>query len=93
MCTCDFTLSEIDNEEMSIHDVIQATVDDFNRTVDHLKKHPQNEISRRHLFDLIIQMQRDDCFCFMESDTATLIALGLSSIGMTLRDLAESVVR
>ena len=26
MCTCDFTLSEIDNEEMSIHDVIQAKI-------------------------------------------------------------------
>ena len=43
MCICDYTLSEIDNEEVSIHEVIQATVDDFNRTIDRLKKQRQNK--------------------------------------------------
>ena len=33
MCICNYTLSEIDNEEMSIHEVFQATVDDFNRII------------------------------------------------------------
>ena len=51
MCTCDFTLSEIDNEEMSIHDVIQATVDDFNQTIDYLAKHRRTQTCLRHLYE------------------------------------------
>ena len=93
MCICDFTLSEIDNEEMSIHDVIQATVDDFNRTIDHLKKHRQNQVYLRHLYDLIVFMQRDDCFYFMETDPDTFISLMLSSIGLSMRDVVAVVAR
>ena len=91
MCTCDFTLSEIDNEEMSIHDVIQATVDDFNQTIDYLAKHRRTQTCLRHLYDLIVFIQRDDSFCFMEPDRDIFITVGLSSIGITMRDLAEAV--
>ena len=78
MCTCDFTLSEIDNEEMSIHDVIQATVDDFNQTIDYLAKHRRTQTCLRHLYDLIVFIQRDDSFCFMEPDRDIFITVGLS---------------
>ena len=91
MCICNFSLSEIDNEEMSIHDVIKATVDDLNRTIDHLKKHRENQYYLRHLYDLILFMQRDDCFCFMETDPNTVIAVMLLSIEMTMEDIVSKI--
>ena len=93
MCTCDFTLSEIDNEEMSIHDVIQATVDDFNQTIDYLAKHRRTQSCLRHLYDLVVFIQRDDSFCFMDPDRDVFIAVGLSSIGLTMRALVEAVAK
>lgn len=91
MCICDYTLSEIDNEEMSIHDVIQATVDDFNRTIDLLKKHRRNKVYLKHLNDLILFMQRDDSFLFMEPDLDTFISISLCSIDMTISDLIAAI--
>ena len=91
MCICNFTLSEIDDEEMSIHEVFQATVDDLNRTVDYLKKHPFNEIYLKHLYDLIIFMQRDDCISYMETDLSVFIAVSLSAIGMTFGGLVTAL--
>ena len=91
MCICNFTLSEIDNEEMSIHEVFQATVDDFNRTINHLKDHRQNQVYLRHLYDLIVFMQRDDCFSYMETDLNVFIAVSLSAIDMTFGDLVTAL--
>ena len=91
MCICDYTLSEIDNEEMSIHNVIQATVDDFNRTIDRLKKHPRNKVLLKQLYDLILFMQRDDSFLFMEPDLDTFISISLCSIDMTISDLIAAI--
>ena len=92
MCICDYTLSEIDNEEMSIHEVIQATVDDFNRTIDRLKKQRQNKGLLKHLYDLILFMQRDDSFLFMEPDLDTFISISLCSIGLkTISDLIAAI--
>ena len=93
MCICDFTLSEIDNEEMSIQDVIQATVDDFNRTIDYLANHCRTQTYLRHLYDLVVFIQRDDSFCFMDPDRDVFIAVGLSSIGLTMRALVEAVAK
>ena len=92
MCICDYTLSEIDNEEMSIHEVIQATVDDFNWTIDRLKKQRQNKALLKHLNDLILFMQRDDSFLFMEPDLDTFISISLSSVSMkTTSDLIAAI--
>ena len=91
MCICNYTLSEIDNEEMSIHEVFQATVDDFNRTVDYLKKHPFNEIYLKHLYDLIVFMQRDECFSYMETDLDIFIAVSLGAIDMTFGGLVTAL--
>ena len=91
MCICNYTLSEIANEEMSIHEVFQATVDDFNRTVDYLKEHPFNEFYLKHLYDLIVFMQRDECFSYMETDLDVFIAVALGAINMTFGELVTAL--
>ncbi|MBR3742321.1 MAG: hypothetical protein IKN04_18010 [Clostridia bacterium] len=87
MRICDYKLPKLDNEEMSIQEVIQATVDDFNRTIDRLKNHRTNMTYLRHLYGLIVFMHQDDCFCFMETEPDTFIDIMLSSIGLTLKDV------
>ena len=80
-------------EDMSSQDVIRATVHDFNRTVGKLKKNRSNVHYLQHLLDLIVFMRQDDCFCFMEPDRETFIAVTLYELGMTFQDLISTLGR
>ena len=80
-------------EDMSSQDVIRATVHDFNRTVRKLKGNRSNVHYLQHLLDLIVFMRQDDCFCFMEPDRETFIAVTLYELGMTFQDLISTLGR
>ena len=89
---CDFSMIDV-VEDMSSQDVIRATVHDFNRTVGKLKKNRSNVHYLQHLLDLIVFMRQDDCFCFMEPDRETFIAVILYELGMTFQDLIGTLGR
>ena len=78
-------------EDVSIRDVIRATVYDFNRTVEKIKKNRTNILFLQHLLDLIVFIRQDDSFCFMEPDRETFISLNLCNLGMSLADLLTGI--
>jgi hypothetical protein len=84
---------DFSDEEMSLRDVIRATVCDVNRTAQKIKHNQNNLHYLKRLFDLIVFMRQDDCFCFMEPDRETFIAITLYSLGMTFQDLLETLGR
>ena len=83
---CDSSMIDV-IEDMSTQDVTRATAHDFNRIVGKLKKNCANVHYLQHFIDLIVLMRQDDCFCFMEPDRETFIAVTLYELGMTFQDL------
>ena len=88
--SCDFSVGDM-FEELSIRDVIRATVYDFNRTARKLRKNRTNVHYLQHLLDLIVFIRQDDSFIFMEPDRETFISLNLSNLGLTVSDLLNGI--
>lgn len=88
--SCDSSVEEM-VEDMSIRDVIKATVYDFNRTARKLKRNSTNVHYLQHLLDLIVFIRQDDSFCFMEPDRETFISLNLCNLGMSFADLLTGI--
>ena len=83
---CDSSMIDV-IEDISTQDVTRATVHDFSRTVGKLKKNCANVHYLQHFIDLIVFMRQDECFCFMEPERETFIAVTLYELGMTFQYL------
>ena len=86
-----YLLDDLDEEEMTYQEVIQATTNDFAYTVKKLRRSPDNKQLIDHAAELMRFIWSEECFQFMDIDRDTYIKLMLAGVGLNVMDILGKV--